>query len=64
MDIISLAFEEPMIITIDNTIVRLISFKTMEPGNIKFGIDAPRSVNIHREEIFKAIQSKQPEVAE
>ncbi len=64
MDIISLAFEEPMIITIDDIIVKLIPFKTTEPGNIKFGIEAPRSVNVHREEIFKAIQSKQLEFAE
>lgn len=63
MDIFSLAFEESMIITIGDTVVKLVPFKTTEPGNIKFGIEAPRSVNIHREEIFKAIQSKHQEVS-
>lgn len=64
MDIFSLAFEEPMIITFGDTIVKLIPFKTTEPGNIKLGIEAPRSVNVHREEIFKAIQSKHCDFAE
>lgn len=64
MDIFSLAFEEPMIITFGDTIVKIIPFQTTEPGNIKLGIEAPRSVNVHREEIFKAIQSKQHETVE
>lgn len=64
MDIISLAFEEPLIIMINDTAVKLVPFITTEHGNIKFGIEAPRSVNVHREEIFKAIQSKQYECAE
>lgn len=54
-----LSFEEPMIISMGDKIVKLIPFITPEHGNIKFGIVAPRSVNVHREEIFKAIQSKQ-----
>lgn len=58
MDIVSLSFEEPLIISINDQMVKLIPFKTPDPGNIKFGIDAPRSINIHREEIFQAIQSK------
>lgn len=58
MDIVSLSFEEPLIISINNQMVKLIPFKTPDAGNIKFGIDAPRSINIHREEIFLAIQSK------
>lgn len=64
MDILSLAFEEPLIITMDDIVVKLVPFKTTDLGNIKFGIEAPLSVNIHREEIFKAIQSKQLELAE
>jgi len=58
MDIVSLSFEESLIITINNQMVKLIPFKTPEHGNIKFGIDAPRSINVHREEVFHAIQSK------
>jgi carbon storage regulator len=64
MDIISVTFEEPIVICIDDMIVKLIPFKTIEPGNIKFGIEAPRSVTVHREEIFRAIQLKQAECVE
>ncbi len=64
MEIMSVSFEETLIIALGDTIVKLIPFKTPEHANIKFGIDAPRSVNIHREEIFKAIQSKQLELIE
>lgn len=59
MDIISLQFEEPLIININDTIVKIFAFKTQEHGNIKFGVEAPRSINVHREEIFHAIKQKQ-----
>lgn len=58
MDIISLQFEEPLTIRIGNTTVKILAFKTQEHGNIKFGVEAPRSVNVHREEIFHAINQK------
>jgi len=58
MDFISLSFEEPLIVTVNGETIRMVLFKTQENGNIKFGIDAPRSINIHREEIYQAIQSK------
>lgn len=58
MNIINLPFEEPLIIEVNGEIVHLVAFKTQEHGNIKFGVDAPRSVNIHREEIYHAIKQK------
>ena len=61
MNIITISFEEPLIILINGEIVQLIAFKTQEPGNIKFGVDAPRSVNINREEIYHAIKQKKHE---
>jgi carbon storage regulator len=64
MDIVTLSFKEPLIISIGGTIVKLTPYKTQEPGNIKFGIDAPLSINVHREEIYKAIQTKQHLVEE
>lgn len=59
MDIISLQFEEPLMINIEDKIVKILAFKTQEHGNIKFGVDAPRTINVHREEIFQAIKQKQ-----
>ncbi|KGP62195.1 carbon storage regulator [Legionella norrlandica] len=59
MDIITLQFEEPLIIRISNTVVKILAFKTQENGNIKFGVEAPRSINVHREEIFHAIKQKE-----
>jgi carbon storage regulator len=59
MDIISLQFEEPLIISIADTVVKILAFKTQEHGNIKFGVEAPRSMKVHREEIFHAIKQKE-----
>jgi len=58
MDIVSIDFEEPLKISINGQTVQVVAFKTQEPGNIKFGIDAPRSLDIHREEIHHAIKLK------
>ena len=59
MDIVTLSFEEPLIITINNEKVHVVAFKTPEHGNIKFGVNASRSINVHREEIYNAIKQKQ-----
>lgn len=59
MDIVNLQFEEPLIIHIGSTAVKILAFRTPEHGNIKFGVDAPRTINVHREEIFHAIKQKE-----
>lgn len=59
MDIINLNFEEPLSIIIQGQTVQIIAFKTNESGNIKFGINAPRQVQVYREEIFNAIKINQ-----
>ena len=59
MDIISLQFEVPLMIRIADTVIKVLAFKTQEHGNIKFGVEAPRTINIHREEIFHAIKQKE-----
>lgn len=59
MDIINLQFEEPLIIQIADKVVKILAFKTLEHGNIKFGVEAPRAINVHREEIFHAIKQKE-----
>lgn len=59
MNIITIPFEEPFLISLKNgEIVQIITFKTLEHGNIKFGVQAPRSVQVHREEIYYAIKQK------
>ena len=58
MDIINLQFEEPLMIHMGDTLIKILAFKTQEHGNIKFGVEAPREVNVHREEIYHAIQQK------
>lgn len=64
MNIVTVSFEEPLIFNIGNDIVKVIAFKTPEQGNIKFGINAPRAINVHREEIYLAIKKQQLEEGE
>ena len=52
MEIISVDFEQGVSITINGEKVTLIAFKTLEPGNIKIGVNGPRSLSIDREEIY------------
>ena len=61
MNIVTISFEEPLIISMGGEVIQLIAFKTQEHGNVKFGVQAPRSINIHREEIYHAIKLKQQE---
>lgn len=59
MNIVMLSFEEPLIFNVNGETVQVIAFKTQEHGNIKFGVEAPRSINVHREEIYHAIKQKE-----
>lgn len=59
MQITTITFEEPLRIIIGQDTIQLMAFKTPEHGNIKFGVEAPRSVKVHREEIFHAIKLKE-----
>lgn len=59
MNIITVNFEETLTLQIGDDSVQLVAFKTAEHGNIKFGVDAPRSVKVHREEIYHAIKQKE-----
>lgn len=58
MDIVTLDFEEPLTLKMNGQTIQVVAFKTNELGNIKFGINAPRSVQVHREEIHQAIKNK------
>jgi carbon storage regulator len=59
MNIVTVSFEEPLVFCIRGEIIQVVAFKTPEHGNIKFGINAPRSINVHREEIYLAIKKQQ-----
>jgi carbon storage regulator len=59
MNIVTVSFEEPLVFCIKGEMVQIVAFKTPEHGNIKFGINASRSVNVHREEIYLAIKKQQ-----
>ncbi|KTC96542.1 carbon storage regulator [Legionella erythra] len=59
MDIINVSFEKPFTVMINGEAIEVVVFKTIEDGNIKFGIKAPRSVKVHREEIYQAIKQKE-----
>lgn len=59
MKIVMLAFEEPLNFNVQGQTVQVVAFKTQEHGNIKFGVEAPRSVQVHREEIYHAIRQKE-----
>ena len=58
MNIVTVPFEEPLTVCIDGEVVQIVAFKTLEHGNIKFGVEAPRSIQVHREEIYQAIKQK------
>ena len=58
MQIITIPFEEHFFVQVNGQTVKIITFQTNEHGNIKFGIDAAREVQIHREEIYETIQQQ------
>lgn len=59
MDILTVPFEDYIIVDLGHEIVKIIAFKTPEHGNVKFGVEASRSVKVHREEIYLAIKEKE-----
>ncbi|NCT57776.1 MAG: carbon storage regulator [Legionella sp.] len=61
MNIITVDFEEPLMLSVDGKTARVVAFKTQEHGHIKFGVDAPRSLKVHREEVYLAIKKQEEE---
>lgn len=64
MDILTVPFEQYIVIDLGDEIVKIITFKTNEHGNIKFGVEASRSIKVHREEIYNAIKEKEKSLEE
>ncbi len=58
MEIYNLDFEKKLIIQLNNQSITLTVFRTIEHGNIKFGIDAPAAIRINRQEIYLKKQEK------
>ena len=58
MQILTIPYEEFFYITIGQQTVKIVTFPTAEHGNIKLGIEASRDIQIHREEIYEAIQNQ------
>jgi len=48
-------------LSVDGKTARVVAFKTQEHGHIKFGVDAPRSLKVHREEVYLAIKKQEEE---
>lgn len=59
MDIVTLDFEEVLTFNVNGEVVQIMAFKTAEEGNVKFGVNASRSVKVNREEIYRAMKEKQ-----
>lgn len=59
MEIINIPFEKPLTLVINGQHVDVTLFKTVEHGNIKFGINAPRNLGVDREEIHQAKKARQ-----
>jgi carbon storage regulator len=59
MKIVTIPFESPLTLVVKGEKIQVVAFKTQEHGNIKFGIQAPRSIQVHREEIYQAIKQKE-----
>lgn len=55
MEIFTIPFEKPLRIELYGEVVEVMAFKTNEPENVKFGIIAPKTLKVHREEVYKAI---------
>lgn len=53
MDIVNLSFQEKLVIQINNQLVTILPKKGLQlHGDISFGITAPKSISVNREEIY------------
>lgn len=58
MEIKTIPFEDKLLIIKNGQKIILTPFLTSEIGNIKIGIEAPRGIEVNREEIYKRKQEK------
>lgn len=63
MDILNIDFNEAFIIDFNGKKVRLSVFPVPNDAqNVKFGIEAPRDISVHREEIYLKLKDKADKV--
>lgn len=58
MEILSLDYEQPMSLTIGTSTITFTVFKSPELGVVSIGVDAPRTLSVNREEIYKLKKEK------
>ena len=58
MQILTIPFEETFYVKLGADTIKVVAFTTNDPGIIKFGIEASRSVEVHREEIYESIKNQ------
>lgn len=54
MEIISVDFENNMVLELNGVKISIHPFKESDPNIIKLGVDAPKSILVNREEIHEA----------
>ncbi|KTC84429.1 MULTISPECIES: carbon storage regulator [Legionella] len=52
MEIVNIFFEETLVIQINNQLVTILPKKSPQHGDISFGINAPKSISVDREEVY------------
>ncbi|KTC86379.1 carbon storage regulator [Legionella drozanskii] len=53
MEIITLSFEETLVVQLNNQLVTILPKKGQQlQGDISFGIAAPKSISVDREEVY------------
>ncbi len=58
MDIVTINFEKKLVMDIKGQDVTLVIFQTLEPGNVKFGNDAPRSLRVNPQEVQSRMEER------
>lgn len=58
MELIYIEFEKNLVIERGNMKITLTPFETLTYGTVSLGVEAPRSVAVNREEIYKQKQEK------
>jgi carbon storage regulator len=53
MEIVILEYEHHFSLTIDSSLINVTAFMSSDSGVVSIGIEAPRTLAVNREEIYK-----------